>query len=71
MNAKLSEAEDHVWSPREDPVYFQNAVQDWSDHRHEHLLDMNGKCLPILGKSVFWDREILWRMLMEICCHGI
>lgn len=58
VNAKRSEAEDHVWSLREDPVYFQNVVNDWSDHRHEHLLDVNGECHSLLGKPLFWDRVL-------------
>ena len=56
--AKRAEAEDHIWSLREDPGYFQDAVSEWSEHRGERLLDLNGKRHPDLNKPVFWENVL-------------
>jgi hypothetical protein len=58
VNAKRAEAEDHIWSLREDPGYFQEFVGAWSDHLLEHLPDINGKRHPNLGKPPFWERAL-------------
>ncbi|KAI9879339.1 MAG: hypothetical protein M1830_008799 [Pleopsidium flavum] len=56
--AKRSAAEDHIWALREDPGYFGDNVGDWSEHRQETLLDINGKRHPVLNKPLFWDRVL-------------
>lgn len=56
VDAKFSEAEDHIWSLREDPGYFQDVLREWGEHRHEQLQDSNGKLHSTLGKPEFWDR---------------
>lgn len=58
--AKLSAAEDHIWTLREDPGYFFDVLGDWSEHRQETLLDTNGKRHPLLTnlKPLFWERVI-------------
>ena len=56
--AKRAEAEDHIWSLREDPGYFQDAVSEWGEHRWENLLDLNGKRHPDLNKAVFWENVL-------------
>ena len=58
VNAKRAEAEDHIWSLREDPGYFQEFVSNWSDHLIENLLDINGKHHPDLGKPPFWEQAL-------------
>ena len=56
VDAKFSEAEDHIWSLREDPGYFQDVLREWGEHRHEQLQDSNGKLHSTLGKPEFWGR---------------
>ena len=56
VNAKRSEAEDHVWSLREDPGYFRHFIYDCSEHRKEHLVDESGRRHSDLGKPRFWDK---------------
>ncbi|CAJ2503112.1 Uu.00g105060.m01.CDS01 [Anthostomella pinea] len=36
--ARLAEAEDHLWSLREDPGYFSETLYDWSEHCQESLV---------------------------------
>jgi len=55
INAKLAEAEDHIWSLREDPAYFRDFAWDCSQHRPENLPSINQKRHPLLGKPKFWD----------------
>src|SRR5208282_1564577 len=58
VNAKRLESEDHIWSLREDPGYFQDVVSEWSEHRPERVLGANGKPHPVLGKPLFWERVL-------------
>lgn len=58
VSAKRSEAEDHIWSLREDPSYFKDTVLELSEHRQEKILSTNDKPDPILRRDVFWDRVI-------------
>ena len=58
VNAKRAEAEDHIWLLREDPGYYKSCVEEWSDHRQEQLLSINGKRHPYLGKPGFWNRVL-------------
>ena len=62
FDAKSAEAEDHIWSLREDPGYFQDVVRELGEHRYEHLHDVNGKTHSTLDKTEFWDlveREVI------------
>jgi hypothetical protein len=55
VSAKRSEAEDHIWSLREDPNSFHDFVIFWADHRYENIRDINtGKPHSRLGKPAFW-----------------
>ncbi|KAL8944455.1 MAG: hypothetical protein Q9211_000597 [Gyalolechia sp. 1 TL-2023] len=56
--ARRNGAEDHIWSLREDPSYFQDTVSEWSEHRQEKILTANGKSHPVLLQDVFWERVI-------------
>ncbi|KAI5859433.1 hypothetical protein GGS23DRAFT_585385 [Durotheca rogersii] len=60
VEAKLSEAEDHLWALREDPAYFAMNILDWKEHRQEMLADLRGNPHPIhrSGSGIFWDRVI-------------
>lgn len=58
IHAKRAEAEDHIWSLREDPGYFQEYVSNWSDHLIENLLDIKGNRHPDLGKPPFWEQAL-------------
>ena len=63
VNAKLAEAEDHIWSLREDPTYFRDFVLDWSQHQPENLSSIDGKRHPYLGKPRFW--HMVFRNMIE------
>lgn len=41
-NAKVWEAEDHVWALRTDPAYLRATLQDWAVHRKERLATTDG-----------------------------
>ncbi|KAL8680293.1 MAG: hypothetical protein Q9224_006952, partial [Gallowayella concinna] len=56
VQSRRDEAEDHIWSLREDPSYFQDVASEWSEHRQERLLTANGKSHPILRQDTFWER---------------
>ena len=58
VSAKRDEAEDHIWSLREDPSYFKNTVLDWSEHRQEKILTANGGTHPVLQRDTFWERVL-------------
>ena len=58
VSAKRDKAEDHIWSLREDPSYFKEAILDWSDHRQERILTASGASHPILREDKFWDRVL-------------
>lgn len=64
VSAKRAEAEDHIWSLREDPSYFKDAVFEWSEHRQEKLPSINDKPHPILRRDEFWER-VLSNMVIE------
>ncbi|KIW99134.1 uncharacterized protein Z519_00797 [Cladophialophora bantiana CBS 173.52] len=54
--------EDHLWSLREDPGYFQQCLLDRSEHRLEMVADAQGKRNPILHprhEDMFWSRVIV------------
>ncbi|KAG8525269.1 uncharacterized protein KY384_008913 [Bacidia gigantensis] len=61
--ARLAEAEDHIWSLREDPLYFHEAALQRSEHRLERIKDKSGRPSSILGESDFWDsvlKNVIW-----------
>ena len=58
VSAKVDEAVDHIWLLREDPSYFQETVRDWSEHRQEKILSVNGKTHPVLRSDTFWERVL-------------
>ncbi|KAK1979297.1 hypothetical protein LZ30DRAFT_597261 [Colletotrichum cereale] len=61
LQAKLSAAEDHLWSLREDPSYFAEQLAEIREHRQEIMKDMNGDLHPALkrGKEyVFLSRAL-------------
>lgn len=63
IGAKRAEAEDHIWSLREDPSYFADTILEWSEHLRERLLDTRGQDHPVGPKltqnhALFWERVI-------------
>ncbi|KAG0651258.1 hypothetical protein D0Z07_1847 [Hyphodiscus hymeniophilus] len=58
IDAKRSDAADHIRSLREDPGYFADVLQGWSDHREETIIDTNGSRHPVVDKPLFWDRVL-------------
>ncbi|KAL8856562.1 MAG: hypothetical protein Q9178_006877 [Gyalolechia marmorata] len=62
--ARRDQAQDHVWSLREDPSYFQEVVFEWGEHRQERLLTAGGKAHPALRQDIFWER-VLSGVLMD------
>lgn len=41
-NAKVYEAEDHVWALRTDPAYLRDTLKDWAVHRKDRLTTVEG-----------------------------
>jgi hypothetical protein len=56
VDARRAEAEDYVWTVREDPEFFQEAVIDFSQHRHEVLRNRSGKPHPNYDTQEYWTR---------------
>ena len=56
VNARRAEAEDHIWTLREDPGFFQEAVNDWAEHRQEVLRNKSGKPHPYYDTPEYWAR---------------
>lgn len=75
VNASKNHAEDHIWSLREDPSYFQDTVLDWGEHRQERLLTTKGRTHPVLRQDLFWER-VLSNVVVDaysdfIAWHGL
>ncbi|KAL8897363.1 MAG: hypothetical protein Q9207_007249 [Kuettlingeria erythrocarpa] len=66
--ARRNEAEDHIWSLREDPSYLQDVAMEWSEHRQENLLTANGKAHPVLRQDLFWER-VLCNVVVDAYCN--
>lgn len=61
LSAVAVDKEDHLWSLREDPGYFDQSVLDYADHRAEMVLDTLGKKHTIFKpqrEELFWHRVI-------------
>ncbi|KAI1122970.1 hypothetical protein F5Y10DRAFT_286614 [Nemania abortiva] len=60
--SRVAEAQDHLWSLREDPGYFADFVKSWSEHSSEMVLDGKRKQHPDISDSFklshFWDRVV-------------
>lgn len=59
--AKKTAAEDHIWSLREDPGYFSDAVLEYREHRQELILDSKGQIHPVFRyqqTDTFWGRVL-------------
>ncbi|KAI0004853.1 hypothetical protein F4779DRAFT_621201 [Xylariaceae sp. FL0662B] len=59
--ARLAAARDHVWSMREDPGYFSQALSEWKEHRHFYVPDLKGRphmALLTLSDASMWDHTI-------------
>ncbi|RYC65971.1 hypothetical protein CHU98_g238 [Xylaria longipes] len=60
--SRVDEAQDHLWSLREDPAYFADCIGNWSEHSFEMVPDDKRKQHPdvsdALRMSRFWDRVI-------------
>ncbi|KAH7319454.1 hypothetical protein BKA65DRAFT_609300 [Rhexocercosporidium sp. MPI-PUGE-AT-0058] len=63
VSAKCAEAEDHIWSLREDPSYFADTITEWSEHRRERLPDTNGDDHPV-GPKVTQDHALFWERVI-------
>ena len=57
LSSKRSASEDYVWSLREDPSLFQDALLTWSEHRQEQL-PMNGRRDHVLDTPLFWEHVL-------------
>ena len=64
VSGKRGDAEDHIWSLREDPSYFKDTLYEWSEHRQERLPSTNGKPHPLLRKDKFWE-HVIRNMVMQ------
>ena len=56
VDARRAEAEDYIRTIREDPGFFQEAVNNWAEHRHEVLRNRSGKPYPNYDTPEFWAR---------------
>ncbi|KAF7920988.1 hypothetical protein BELL_0534g00060 [Botrytis elliptica] len=57
--ARLSAAEDYLFDLREDPGFFADTINDWSEHRNDALLDTNGNPHPTGPHTQdFWGRVV-------------
>ncbi|KAF5875509.1 uncharacterized protein Bfra_003963 [Botrytis fragariae] len=57
--ARLSAAEDYIFDLREDPGFFSDTINDWSEHRNDTLLDTNGNPHPTGPHTQdFWSRVV-------------
>ncbi|GJJ74589.1 hypothetical protein EMPS_06947 [Entomortierella parvispora] len=68
--ARRSAAEDHIWSFREDPGYFENAIIEMREHRQEMLLDTHGRQHSLMapsGWNDFW-RRVIRKVILEANC---
>jgi hypothetical protein len=64
VSAKREEAEEHVWSLREDPGYFAQVMREWSDHSSLRVLDKFKKPHALVGKPEFWNK-VATRMIFH------
>ncbi|GJJ74586.1 hypothetical protein EMPS_06944 [Entomortierella parvispora] len=65
--ARRSTAEDHFWSLREDPGYFEKALLEMKDHRGETLLDIRGRPHSLMStwkSNEFWKR-VVSKLILE------
>lgn len=61
LAARVSVAEDHLWSLREDPGYFAEQLVEAREHRLEILKDTFGDTHPTVkrnGEHILWQRVI-------------
>ncbi|GJJ74588.1 hypothetical protein EMPS_06946 [Entomortierella parvispora] len=68
--ARRSDAEDHFWSLREDPSYFENAILQTKEHRQEFLMDIHGELHSLVSPHLtreFW-RRVAHKVIMEAHC---
>jgi hypothetical protein len=56
VDARRAEAEDYIWTLREDPGFFQDVVNDHGQHHHEALTNKNGKHHPEYDTPKYWTR---------------
>ncbi|KAJ3733640.1 hypothetical protein DFJ43DRAFT_1023459 [Lentinula guzmanii] len=56
---RVDQAQDHIWSLREDPSYFREVALDFSEHRLENLVTAQGARHPKLNTSAFWEEVFL------------
>ncbi|KAI1083125.1 hypothetical protein F5B20DRAFT_528684 [Whalleya microplaca] len=61
VEAKLADAEDHIWSLREDPGYFAKALNEGKEHRLESLPDKRGQPHPVFSRS---KTDLLWERIV-------
>ncbi|KAE9406699.1 hypothetical protein BT96DRAFT_987253 [Gymnopus androsaceus JB14] len=59
VRAKVDQAQDHLWSLREDPSYFRDVALEYSEHRLEHLLTKDGSRHPNLHSPWLYDQIFL------------
>ena len=61
LTARMSAAADHIWSLREDPSYFADALSEIKEHRQEMIKDTNGQVHPLFKvhrEEILWERVI-------------
>ncbi|GAW19529.1 hypothetical protein ANO14919_090170 [Xylariales sp. No.14919] len=60
--SRIAEAQDHLWSLREDPSYFSDYIRNRSEHSYDMIFDTTRKHQPkvsdVLKEPPFWDRVV-------------
>jgi hypothetical protein len=67
VQAQLSEAQDHLWSLREDPAYFADCLLNWAEHSVEMVFDKHWRGRPDQASSPRTIR--LWDEVLNKAIH--
>ena len=63
VDSKRAEAEDDIWTIRQDPGFFQESVNNWAEHCQESLRNRRGKLHPNYDMPEFWSQ--LFRYVVQ------
>ena len=63
LEARRAAAEDHLWTMREDPAYFNEQLLEVRDHRPELCKDLHGALHPSASKTPFREGDLPARVI--------
>ncbi|KIK68788.1 hypothetical protein GYMLUDRAFT_36279 [Collybiopsis luxurians FD-317 M1] len=61
--ARIEQAQDHLWSLREDPSYFRDVILEYSEHVFYRVPTIQGDKHPELDSPGFWE-DILTQVVL-------